>query len=101
MGKRQISELNFFDYICGITIGSIAAEMATEGFKDLGKNAVAMALYAFAAIIISLVCDKSIKCRRVLSGTSTILMDNGKIFNKALSKSKMDMNEFMMECRIN
>lgn len=101
MGKRQISELNFFDYICGITIGSIAAEMATKGFKDLGKNAVAMAIYAFAAVIISLVCDKSIKCRRILSGTSTILMDNGKIFNKALAKSKMDMNEFMMECRLN
>ena len=101
MGKRQISELNFFDYICGITIGSIAAEMATKGLKDLGKNAVAMAIYAFAAVIISLVCDKSIKCRRILSGTSTILMDNGKIFNKALAKSKMDMNEFMMECRLN
>ena len=28
-------------------------------------------------------------------------MDNGKIFNKALAKSKMDMNEFMMECRLN
>ena len=30
MGHKQISQLDFFDYICGITIGSIAAELATE-----------------------------------------------------------------------
>ena len=30
MGKRQVSQLSLFDYINGITIGSIAAEMATS-----------------------------------------------------------------------
>lgn len=29
-GSRQISEMSFFDYIVGISIGSIAAEMATN-----------------------------------------------------------------------
>ena len=35
MGHRQISELSVFDYVNGITIGSIAAEMATELEKPL------------------------------------------------------------------
>ena len=30
MGYRQMSEMSMFDYINGITIGSIAAEMATS-----------------------------------------------------------------------
>ena len=30
MGNKQISQLSMFDYIVGISIGSIAAEMATE-----------------------------------------------------------------------
>ena len=30
MGNKQIAQLNLFDYIVGITIGSIAAEMATD-----------------------------------------------------------------------
>ena len=29
IGYRQMSEMSMFDYISGITIGSIAAEMAT------------------------------------------------------------------------
>ena len=30
MGNKQISQLNMFDYVTGITIGSIAAEMAVN-----------------------------------------------------------------------
>jgi uncharacterized membrane protein YcaP (DUF421 family) len=30
IGHKQIAQLDFFDYITGITVGSIAAEMATE-----------------------------------------------------------------------
>ena len=30
LGNKQISELNMFDYITGISIGSIAAEMDRE-----------------------------------------------------------------------
>lgn len=30
MGHKQMAQLDFFDYITGITIGSIAAELATE-----------------------------------------------------------------------
>ena len=34
MGHRQISELSVFDYVNGITIGSIAAEMAEAPFRS-------------------------------------------------------------------
>ena len=30
MGYRQLSQLSMFDYVNGITIGNIAAEMATS-----------------------------------------------------------------------
>ena len=30
LGKQQVSELTFFDYILGITIGSIAASLTTD-----------------------------------------------------------------------
>ena len=41
MGHKQIAQLDFFDYITGITIGSIAAEMATE-LEEPWKPFVAM-----------------------------------------------------------
>ncbi len=30
MGHKQVAQLDFFDYVSGITIGSIGAELATE-----------------------------------------------------------------------
>ena len=100
MGKRQISQLSFFDYINGITIGSIAAEMAIGGFKNAAAPAVAMGVYALAAVVISVAADKSINARRLLSGTPTIIMDKGKIYRKAMKKAKIDINELLMQARI-
>ena len=100
MGKRQISQLSFFDYINGITIGSIAAEMAIGGFKNMTAPAAAMLIYALAAICISVLCDKSIKCRRFFSGTATVIIDKDKIYRKAMKKAKIDLNELLMQARI-
>ena len=47
MGNRQMSQLSMFDYINGITIGSIAAEMATSLENDFWLPPTAM-IAAFA-----------------------------------------------------
>ena len=46
IGNRQMSQMSLFDYINGITIGSIAAEMATSLEDDFLKPLTAMIVYA-------------------------------------------------------
>ena len=101
MGNREMSQLSMFDYIISITIGSIAAEMATALEDDFTQPLVAMIVYAIGAILVSFIALHSIKARRFISGTSRILYDNGKIYSKNLNKAKMDLNEFLMQCRTN
>lgn len=101
MGNKEMSQLSMFDYIIGITIGSIAAEMATALESDFMQPLVAMAVYAVVAIIISVLSYKSLKFRRISSGDSLILLDNGEIYRDNLKKAKLDLNEFLMQCRIN
>ena len=48
IGNRQVSQLSLFDYINGITIGSIAAELATSLETDALKPLTAMVVYALA-----------------------------------------------------
>ena len=69
MGYRQMSEMSMFDYINGITIGSIAAEMATSLEKDWWLPLTAMIVYALAAIVLSYISVKSMAARRVISGS--------------------------------
>lgn len=101
MGNKEISQLSMFDYVIGITIGSIAAEMATALESDYMQPLVAMAVYALVAIVISIVCEKSLKARRFIYGNSLVLLDNGKLYRKNFKTAKLDLNEFLVQCRVN
>ena len=101
MGDKQMSQLSMFDYIIGITIGSIAAEMATSLENNFVEPLVAMIVYALIALAISYFSYKSIKFRRFLYGNSLILLDNGELYNKNFKTAKLDLNEFLIQCRTN
>lgn len=98
IGHKQIAQLDFFDYITGITLGSIAAEMATE-LEEPWKPLTAMFLYGGVTLLLSIISNKFPRSRKYLNGSPTILMDNGKLFYKNLKKAKLDLSEFMVMCR--
>ena len=101
MGKKQISELNFFDYIVGITIGSIAADISLDIEKNMIAGIAALFIYGFISYIISFVSIKSILARRFFIGVPTVLVEKGKIIESGLKKSKIDVNDLLMEAREN
>ena len=101
MGNKEMSQLSMFDYIIGITIGSIAAEMSTALENDFMQPLLAMIIYALASVIISFVSYKSLKANRFLTGPSLILLDNGELYRNNLKKAKLDITEFLMQCRTN
>lgn len=100
IGNKQISEMNMFDYINGITIGSIAAEMATTVDGEFLKPLVAMALYAVITFMLSLISIKYLPFRRFIDGKSLFLFDKGKIYVKNLKKAKLDVSAFLAQCRV-
>lgn len=99
MGKKQIAQLEFVDYVVGISIGSIAAQMAVDSQIPQYHFLIAMALYAALDFIINLLSRKSIKIRKLLQGTPLILVYNGKLNYENLVKSKLDLNQFLSMCR--
>ena len=99
IGSREISQLSMFDYINSITIGSIAAEMATSLEENFMQPLVAMITYTVIIIIIEFICGKSLKFRRLINGNALILLDNGKLYKKNFKKAKLDITEFLTECR--
>lgn len=98
MGYREISEMSMYDYINGITIGSIAAEMATD-LEKFQEPLTAMIVYSMVIYIVSKITDKSIKARRFIEGTPLVLLNNGQIYFKNLKKARLDVNEFLSQCR--
>lgn len=98
MGHRQISQLDVFDYISGITIGSIAAELATN-LEDPQKPLIAMVVYLIFTISINLAISKFPALRKYFNGTPTIILNKGKIYRENMKKAKLDLSEFLLMCR--
>ena len=98
MGHKQMAQLDFFDYITGITIGSIAAELATE-LEAPWKPLIAMLVYGLVAFGLTILSHKFPKTRKYINGTPTIVMDNGKLYRKNMKKAKLELSEFMVLCR--
>ena len=100
IGNKQINQLNLFDYINGITIGSIGAELAITPEKEFYQPLTALVIYTLATFSINLISMKSIKCRRFLEGKSRYLMKDGKLYNENIKKANLDLNEFLTQCRV-
>lgn len=100
MGNKQMSQLTLFDYIVGITIGSIAAEMATSLEDNFMAPLLAMIVYALVSVLISIFSCKSLSFRSFMEGKTYILYDNGLLYKRNFKKAKLDINEFLMQCRI-
>ena len=98
IGHKQMSQLDFFDYITGITIGSIAAELATELEKPI-YPLIAMVVYGTITVVLAILTSKLPKTRKFINGTPTIIMNDGKIYRKNMKKAKIDLTEFMVMCR--
>lgn len=98
MGNKQVSQLSMFDYIIGISIGSIAAEMATE-LENPENPLAAMIVYGVIAFLVSVISQRSVKVRKLMSGRPLVIMDNGIIYRENLKKARIDLSDFLTQCR--
>ena len=101
MGYRQVTELSLYDYIIGITIGSIAAEMVMGSFNDILKPLIGMIVYGVFTWGVSVLTKRYLNFRFFVEGKPVVLFENDKIYLKSLDKAKIDLNELLMNCRMN
>ena len=101
MGKKQISQLSFFDYVVGISIGSIAAALSVDDRIAYSHGIIAMIVWAVSTIAVSYLNLKSIRARRIVEGIPSVLVQNGKINQDNFVKEKYHINDLLEELRTN
>jgi len=100
IGKRQMANMSLFDYINGMVIGSIAAEMAIGIDDNLWVGVIAMAIYGVSVFVMDVIDRKYIRARRFFSGTPTVLFKNGKFLKENFKKAQVSISEFQEMCRV-
>ena len=101
MGKKQVSQMNVYDYLIGITIGSIAADIALDIEKDIVAGIASLVIFGLSAILVTYLTLKSLGFRRIFTGVPTVLIEKGKIIEKNMRKEGIDINDLQEEARQN
>ena len=99
IGKQQVTQLTFFDYIVGITIGSMASTLSVQVNENTWATIAGMGVWTLLAIILALLGLKSPFLRKIIEGVPEIVIQNGKINADILRKNKLSMEDLMMMLR--
>lgn len=101
MGKKQVGQMNIYDYLIGITIGSIAADISLDIEKNIMSGIISLVIYGLSGVLVTYLTIKNINFRRLFTGVPTILIDKGQILNQNLKKEGIDINDLQEEARQN
>ncbi len=99
MGKKQLSQLTFFDYVVGITIGSIAASMSVDKNIQISNGVVSLAIWGIFPIILGFFGMKSRKFLQITDGRPSIVIKEGKVLEESMKKNQLAIDELMMLLR--
>ncbi|WP_100400651.1 YetF domain-containing protein [Bacillus sp. FJAT-44742] len=99
VGKQLIGNFTMFDYINGITIGSIAATLATDLSSKALVHWIALTVFIVLTIILQFIGNKNRFLSKVQDSEPVVLMQNGMILEKNLSKVRITKDELMQQLR--
>jgi len=99
MGKQQVAQLTFFDYIVGITIGSIAATLSVQVNENTLATLAGMGTWSILAIILAVLGIHSTWVRKVVDGEATVVVENGKVLEENLKRIRIPMDGLISELR--
>lgn len=99
LGKKQIAELSFTDYVIGISLGSITAEWAINYQEPWYYYAVPAVIFTILSLIVVFAGRTMPIFKKILIGTPITIISDGQIDYKNLSKSKLTINDILGMCR--
>lgn len=99
LGKQQISQLTFFDYILGITIGSIAGTLTTDLAIRAWPQWIGLFTWTVAVLVMQWVTLKSRHAAKFIDGEPVVVIMNGQIMEEAMGKMRYRMDDLLKQLR--
>ena len=99
LGKQQVSQLTFFDYVVGITIGSTASTLTTDLTSRAWPHWVGLITWTVLCYILQLITLKSKAAEKFLDGEPTVVITNGKILEESMKKYRYTIGDLLAQLR--
>ncbi|UOE96194.1 DUF421 domain-containing protein [Alkalihalobacillus sp. LMS39] len=99
LNKKLISQMTFFDFVAGITIGSLVASSIIMTDVPIFISMVGLFFFCLYVFITSIIAIKSLWGRKVLEDEPTYLMKDGQILEEGLKKSRFTVDSLLTNLR--
>ncbi len=99
LGKQQISQLTFFDYVLGITIGSIAATLSVDLSSRAWPHWVGLMTWALIVWALQLITLKYRPAAKYIVGEPTVVIMNGQILENAMRSIRYTLSDVLEQLR--
>ncbi|RAS75446.1 DUF421 domain-containing protein [Priestia endophytica] len=95
LGKKQLSQLSFFEYVTGITIGGIGAEVSMGLERNIFNGVLGITIFSVIPFLAGVLSLKSRGFRNFIEGKATVFIKDGKIMEDNLKKEKYTTDELL------
>ncbi len=99
LGKQQISQLTFFDYVLGITIGSIAATLSVDLSSRAWPHWVGLMVWALIVWALQWFTLKYRSAGKYIVGEPTVVIMNGQIMEDAMRSIRYTLSDVLEQLR--
>lgn len=99
LGKQQVSQLTFFDYVLGITIGSIAASLSIDLESRAWPHWVGLAVWTLAVLCIQIASTKSTAAAKIFIGEPVVVISKGKLLEETMGRMRYTTGEILEQLR--
>jgi len=100
IGSTQLTQLTFFNWVAGASMGNIAANMiAANNVHDWVAACYELTIFTAASVLAAWIALKNREFRRVANGEPTVLIHKGVILRKNLRQTKVNMDVLLMLLR--
>ncbi|AGS33817.1 hypothetical protein B841_01670 [Corynebacterium maris DSM 45190] len=100
-GKRTLSQLNAFDLIVSVSMGSVLATTITSTDLTLVDGLVGFAVLAGMQYLVAWVSSKKPSARTVITANPTVLVRDGELLHDEIADNRLVESEILQAIRAN
>ncbi len=95
LGRRTLSELNFYDFVIGLIIGNIGSSVITDEKFSIYNGLIALSVATIWILAINRLTRKSVPARKLIEAEPLMAIHNGKILENNLNKRYYNVNDLL------
>jgi uncharacterized membrane protein YcaP (DUF421 family) len=92
MGRKEISQMTFFNFVSAISIGTLGASLAIDSSISIRNGLIALIAWTAFTVFMGILDLKFPKFRYAIEGQPSIVIKKGKIMDKELRKVRLDLD---------